>query len=185
MHDEKVFNILFGFVCVSVMPSGLLLSRVVDPCLWFANGSDVKQTAGIKLDLNACTVISNWWWFKPPQPQLWLQLHTLASQLHKTATVCISSIESSTPKLIHLNLDFLNIWEGSIAQIACTFLVLMATMGYFKSRYVLMTTVHTNATVLEMWYVMVVMVIVVKLDVTQDLIINTTDHLPVREWRKV
>ena len=59
MRDEKVFNILFGFVCVSVMPSGLLLSCVVDPCLWFANGSDVKQTAGIKLDLNACTVISN------------------------------------------------------------------------------------------------------------------------------
>ena len=55
----------------------------------------------------------------------------------------------------------------------------------FKSRCVLATTVHITVTVLEMWYVIVMMVIVVKLNVIQDLIINTTDHLGVREWWKV
>ena len=51
----------------------------------------------------------------------------------------------------------------------------------FKSRCVLVTPVHMNVIVLETRYVIVMMVVVVKLDVTQDLNINTMVHLHVRE----
>ena len=128
-----------------------------------------------------------WMWI-----QMWLfwegnlSLHQrmLDRYIGLTFNFCARFLLLSIIQVCHFDLQIIDLTAAStLAEIN------HPKMAYcfclFKSRCVSITTAHMNVTVLEMWYVIVKMVIVVKLDVIQDMIINSTDHLPVRKWRKV